>query len=108
MNLKDFIEYAKIIEKYEPLLTELEYEIGVDTSDYDDGYFEIFIGNGLQTSISLGGSECPYIGYKELEQKIKKVFEENKSNIIKQINEKQNEVKKLKYILNSIDKYNQE
>ena len=107
MNLKDFIEYAKIIEKYEPFLTELGYEIIVDTSCYDDGYFEISIDNELQTLASLSGSECTSIGYDELEQKIKKAFEENKNNILKQINEKQHDIKRLKYMLNSIDKYNQ-
>lgn len=99
MKLKNFIEYAKIIEKYLTFLTYLDYSIYIYI---DDDKYEITIENESDYVATLATEE--EISIKELEENILNKIEKSKLSMLKIMNEKQKEIENIKYVLNFIDK----
>ena len=103
MKLENFIDYAKVIEKYLQLLKALNYEIVVCTSDYDEDFYEVSLENENSSLGTLGSCYKEKITCEELEKNILEVYKNHQKDILKQINQKQKEIKNLKKILNTLD-----
>lgn len=100
MEIKKFLEYARVIEKYQKLLEYLMYEIELD---YDNEDCEIYlnapmdIANGYKIYSDRDG----YItSLEKLETNLMQLSQEYKILILTQINDKQKEIKNLKKLLN--------
>lgn len=102
MNIDDFIEYAKVIRKYRPLLK--EYNCYIDTCDdclslcnsYGDDYVVMTERNKINFTPA------------ELDEYIKKVLirDKEKDEIIQKIKNLQEEQKNLEILLKTIDNVN--
>lgn len=94
MNIDDFIEYAKIIRKYRPLLKELEYYVLI----YED-YIT------LDTMGDYGPALDLY-SIKELDNELKQLSNSYKEQLERRLKDKKLEIETLEILIKTIDNAN--
>ena len=105
MTIREFIEYAKVFEKYIDLLEQEKYEITLLLDEYDE-FEAVFSLSGrydqldIMTTSQYRDTETP----KDIENYIKeKIIITKKEEYLKEIQELQERQKKLEKILKAID-----
>lgn len=99
MSINDFIEYAKVIRKYRPVLEEYKYYI-----DFESDLLSLY--NGCDC-IEIAERDGINFTPKELDEYIKRILLMNKKDEITQkIKELEKEQKKLEILLKTIDNAN--
>ena len=107
MTIREFIEYAKVFEKYIDLLEQEKYEITLSLDEYDE--FEAVLSlNGrypndeldIMTTSQYRDTETP----KDIEDYIKgTIIATKKEEYLKEIQELQERQKKLENLIKTID-----
>jgi len=99
MSINDFIEYAKVIRKYRPILEEYKYYI-----DFEDDLLSLYNGDDC---IEIAERDEENFTPTELDKYIKKRFLINKKDEITQkMEELEKEQKRLEILLKTIDNAN--
>lgn len=99
MSINDFIEYAKVIRKYRPILEEYKYYI-----DFEDDLLSLYNGDDC---IEIAERDEENFTPTELDKHIKKRFLiDKKDEITQKMEELKKEQKKLEILLKTIDNAN--
>lgn len=105
MTIKEFIEYAKVFEKYIDLLEQEQYEVAIECDDEGDAF--IFLDGRLEP-LNLMSTNSYYTidTPKDIENYLKKQIIKRKEKYLQEIQELQAKQKILENLIKTIDNDN--